>query len=273
MSGQESKPVQLQGVGDYPFLLDWVPAQASLAASAPVSPPADNQAAMTGLLYRARRYFWQASWSAAENMYRLLFSYYKRFGAWSGELRDTYFAALLEYGWVLVLQGREQEAERLFSEQLAARLKTLAPDPKTRPADRRVAEVVASLQHQGKLPHAHAPEVRPDPETLTWLGKRLAAENHGRLAGDMLRFAQVAYGLRQMETAQLAWRIEHGNAPMASPTPQQIIRTIPALQWLHYAPTQGPFPYDYQRAAAHYEQPPDEWVPPVNPAANPRFRP
>lgn len=255
------EPVQLVGVGDYPFLLDRALFPETQAVQA-LGETEAAQAELSRLLYLARRYFWQGALETAERHYQRVFSTYRRLGSISGRQRETYFAALLEFGWVRQALHRQPQATRLFNEELLSRL----PVPGEAPEDP-VRRGVLSLQGQQRLPTPEDLSVPPDPEALIWLGKLMASHNQRAQADMLMRFAQVAYGWRQLEIAQWMDRFENGPAAPAM-TPQQLIRYLPVFQWLHFAPTQGPFPYDYQRAAADYRIPADAWTPGI-PALGP----
>ena len=186
------------------------------------------------------QFLWKGNYDKAMYWYKMVFAYYQRYGVMDDDLRAAYFVALSQYGWLMILKGQEGEVNQRLNTHLMAYLKTVWGGKENR--DESIRDIVRSLQNQGKMPTRDTADMRVEPETLEWLSDQMAQRQLKMPALNLMRFAQVAVSLQQVDLAHRLTQLETG---MKNVEPQKILPRIPILQWLPYAPTQGPMKMEF----------------------------
>ena len=236
------KPVEsvtLDGIHGIVFALDGAEAVSDVTVSAASS---SELAELNQLLQWGWQFLWNNDFVRARYWYGMFFAYYSRFGGWNEQMRSVYFTALIQYAWLLSLQGQKDSVDKLFNKQLHEYLKAFKS---WHPGDTHAGTLIEGLQRQGKLPSKKQPVLMFQPEVTLSLSRQLAQMGQKQPALDLLQYVQSWQTLQQLETAR---QIEQLHSGQRQATPQKVIAHMPILQWLPYAPTQGPFPMEHRES-------------------------
>ncbi|MGE0200079.1 MAG: hypothetical protein AB7P76_03830 [Candidatus Melainabacteria bacterium] len=158
------------------------------------------------MLMRARESFLKGYYSEAENYYNKYFEYQHFYGKRSTLLRNNYYFALFERGWLQELVGKHQVAEAALNQSLLHHLELIKAESDTaglRSPLRSLTGYIDAQQQQGLLPSASTAHQPTATEPLIRLLETLAGMRQPAITEQVLHHIEVRQLLNLMRAERV----------------------------------------------------------------------
>lgn len=169
---------------------------------------------------KARMHYNNFRYVDAQELFELYFRYLRVYRPHHHRLPVDFYPALLEFSWVLEIQGQRQEAQKLLNQEL---LRVMEPALMSlEPKQVRIQEKVVEFQQQEQFPSPVNLRVDVPVEKLVDLAKMYTAIGEPVMAAHLLRNAEVRflldlYRLQAMSRSVVSVETQHFEPLMSLP--------------------------------------------------------
>lgn len=262
------QPVHLYyGVGNNPFLLERLAHLAAPEAQSVASKEnieglqplvidderikTDRQyflSMLDWILARARLYFKQYFYQAAEQEYKLFIRYMHMYGDRFNIMADNYYLVMFEYSWLQLELGHQREAQQFLNQELLILMEAMlnrvgAETPETL----NTRQMILGYQETGLLPTHQQMRLDVSDEILSRLSKQLISIGQRDLARQVLGQLEIRQLLTLFQTEQLAQKLAKEESHGLIPHPQPMLPLHYSHWGLPYSPFSPVSPEDTKR--------------------------
>lgn len=264
----------LYGVGNNPFLLEFLSHQAAPLPPAPtaLAPSiAETQSvllldrprlsmdpqyladSLALILARAREYFLYGYYDAAIREYKEYLSLEHLYSKGYDGITGEYFQVLFEYSWLSDIHHREKETERILNESLLWMLEPILKEkPGTPPSQQVARQFLLTMQELGQLPSAQTFRSPVTDDSLMKVVKKLMSQGE-------LPVAQLILGQVEVRNLLMVFRADLMARQLAAQDmrvggPSVMLPIIYARIGLPYAPV-NPMAHEADRDVFDHEIP------------------